>query len=65
MRKYKTIEISDYAAMLKEISNADSLNLAAFDLLLYGGGGQDKNFYKNLNSKNSCELLWTGWSGPK
>ncbi|MCB0632837.1 MAG: hypothetical protein R2824_05285 [Saprospiraceae bacterium] len=65
MKKYKTIEVSDYELMLKEISNADSLNLESSDLLLYGSGGQDRGFYRNLKTNKNCELLWTGWSGPK
>jgi hypothetical protein len=65
MGRYKTIEVSDYELMLNEISEAGSLNLESNDLLLYGGGGQDSNFYREIAANKNCELLWTGWSGPK
>ncbi|OEJ99917.1 hypothetical protein [Roseivirga misakiensis] len=65
MRKYKTIKVSDYELMLNRISNADSLDLETHDLLLYGSGGQDRNFYRYIEANKNCELLWTGWSGPK
>ncbi len=65
MKKYKTIEVSEYEQMLDEISASDSLDLETFDLLLYGGGGQDKNFYNRIKTNKNFELLWTGWPGPK
>ncbi|WP_161889307.1 hypothetical protein [Pontibacter russatus] len=47
MRKYKTIEVEDFEKMLEEISNSKSIDLINFDLLIYGGGGQDKNITPN------------------
>lgn len=65
MKKYKTIEVNDYEKMLKEISASNELDFDNFDLLIYGGGGQDKKYYSELRTNLKYELLWTGWSGPK
>ena len=43
MKKFKTIEISEYEEMLKEISISKDIELDNYDLLIYGGGGQNKN----------------------
>ncbi|WP_439881567.1 hypothetical protein ACSX1A_00120 [Pontibacter sp. MBLB2868] len=64
MKKYKLIEIKEYEKMLEEISVSESIELNNYDLLLYGGGGQSKKFYKNLQQNLDCQVLWTGWSGP-
>ncbi|MDN5216023.1 hypothetical protein QQ020_28350 [Fulvivirgaceae bacterium BMA12] len=65
MRKYKTIEVRDYEEMLKEINISEFIDLNNHDLLIYGGGGQDRKFYSDLKTNPKCEVLWTGWSGPK
>jgi hypothetical protein len=65
MRKHKTIEVKEYEQMVKAISNSNLIALEDFDLLLYGGGGRDKKFYLDLKGNTKCEVLWTGWSGPK
>lgn len=65
MRKYKTIEVKDYEQMLEEISTSKSIDLDNFDLLIYGAGGQNKKYYSDLKRNAKCEVLWTGWSGPK
>ena len=51
--------------MLKAISTSDLIALGNFDLLLYGGGGQDRKLYSDLRQNTKCQILWTGWSGPK
>ncbi len=63
--KFKTIAVSEFELMLNEIVHAKALDLASCDLLVYGGGGMDNSFYRNLVKNKSYELLWTGWSGPK
>lgn len=65
MMKYKLIEIKEYEQMLNEISVSESIDLNNYDLLLYGGGGLSKSFYKKLQGNSDCQVLWTGWSGPK
>lgn len=65
MKKYKLIEIKEYEKMLEEISLSESIDLNNYDLLLYGGGGQSKSFYRNLQQNSDCQVLWTGWFGPK
>jgi hypothetical protein len=65
MRTYKTIEVKQYEEMLKAIGRSNLIAFENFELLLYGGGGQDKKFYSDLRQNTKCEVLWTGWSGPK
>lgn len=65
MNNYKTIEINDYEQMLREISISNEINLDDYDLLIYGGGGQDKKYYSELRTNRKYEVLWTGWAGPK
>ncbi|TPE46418.1 hypothetical protein [Pontibacter mangrovi] len=65
MKKYKLVEIKEYEKMLEEISESKSIDLDNYDLLLYGGGGQSKSFYRNLQQNSNCQVLWTGWAGPK
>lgn len=65
MKKFKTIEISEYEKMLKEISTSKNIELDNYDLLIYGGGGQNKNFYAALKANPNYEVLWSGWAGPK
>ncbi|GAB3203573.1 hypothetical protein ABID22_002121 [Pontibacter aydingkolensis] len=65
MKKYKLIEIKEYEKMLSEISLSESIDLNNYDLLLYGGGGQSKSFYRNLQQNSDYQVLWTGWAGPK
>jgi hypothetical protein len=65
MRKYKTIEVKEYEEMLTAIASSNLIALENFDLLLYGGGGQGKKLYSELRRNTKCEVLWTGWSGPK
>ncbi|MGV6832044.1 MAG: hypothetical protein ACWA5P_10865 [bacterium] len=65
MKRFKTIEVREYEKMLKEISCTNLLDNDNYDLLIYGGGGQDRKFYNKLKNNPKCEVLWTGWSGPK
>ncbi len=65
MKKYKTIEVNAYEEMLKQISISNELDFENYDLLIYGGGGQDRKFYTELKTNPKYELLWTGWAGPK
>lgn len=65
MKKYKLIEIKEYEEMLKELSLSESIDLNYYDLLLYGGGGHSKSFYRNLQQNSDYQILWTGWAGPK
>lgn len=65
MRKYKTIEVNDYEEMLNEISNSNEIDFDNFDLLIYGGGGQEKKFYSELKTSPKYKVLWSGWPGPK
>ena len=51
MKRYKEIEVSNYAEILRRISSSKEIDLMNFDLLIYCGGGQDKKYYKDI-SKN-------------
>ena len=50
MSKYKTIEISEYEKMLKEISITNEIDNDNYDLVIYGSGGQDRKFYTELKN---------------
>lgn len=65
MGSYQFISVSEYEAMLDEFANSPAIDLNSHDLLLYGGGGQDRSFYPELAKDPRVDLLWTGWPGPK
>lgn len=65
MGKYKEIEVEKYEVMLEKLSKTKLLDLKNFDLLIFGGGGQDKKFYRELKNNEKCEILWSGNLGPK
>lgn len=52
-------------SILTALSIPGTLDLNAYDLLVYGGGGQSRSYYNNLNKDPEVEILWTGWSGSK
>ncbi len=63
--KYKEISVTKLDSILEALSTSGNLDLKDYDLLIYGGGGQSKSFYNNLNKDPEIEILWTGWCGPK
>jgi hypothetical protein len=65
LSRYKEIPVADMHLMLQSLSTAGVLDLAGYDLLVYGGGGQSKAYYHELRNDPEVEILWTGWSGSK
>lgn len=62
---YKEIEVSKLDNILSFLAASAKLDLQNFDILIYGGGGQSKQFYRGLAMDNDVEILWTGWPGPR
>lgn len=50
MKKFKTIEISEYEKMLKEISTSKDIKLDNYDLLIYGGRRAKQKFLCSFKS---------------
>jgi hypothetical protein len=63
--RYKEIPVAEMELILQTLSTPDVLDLTDYDLLVYGGGGQSKSYYKALRNDPEVEILWTGWSGGK
>ncbi|AHM59220.1 hypothetical protein D770_04765 [Flammeovirgaceae bacterium 311] len=65
LKSYKEMEVSKFVQLLTELSQSPAIDLEKFDLLLYGGGGQDRKFYRDLRANSDVELLWSGWCASK
>jgi hypothetical protein len=63
--RYREIPVEDLELMLQTLSTSGIINLTDYDLLVYGGGGQSKSYYKDLSNDPEVEILWTGWCGAK
>lgn len=61
----KEIKVSDFDRILTKLQNSNELNTLTHSILIFGQGGQTRNFYKQIANDKDIQLFWTGWSGPK
>ena len=65
MAGYSKTVYPNFERFLEKLSKAGLTNQNTHNLILFGGGGQSKNFYQELRSNIRVEVLWSGWPGPK
>ena len=60
----EVIPCAVYESIIGDLAASTHLNLQTHDILLFGGGGMDRSFYRSLGGSAICEVLWTGSCGP-
>lgn len=65
MKKSRLVDKAEIIDSLDFISESSALTSDSYSLLIYAGGGLDKEFFSDLRENSKVELLWTGWAGPK
>ena len=59
------VPVERFNKILRRLSDPEMIDLSRFDLIVHGGSGQSKQFYKNQTRDLDVEVLWTGWSAPR
>jgi hypothetical protein len=59
------VPVARFNKILQRLSDPEMIDLSRFDLIVHGGSGQSKQFYRHQQSDQDAEVLWTGWSAPR